>query len=90
MEEYKYLNLQKSEAVVAQMASTIFAAYIQNNQINKDNEDELIKKATHIAIKLAEYSDKIVKSDEEWLKKKKRLLLYNYLKCVFHGEKCQT
>ena len=72
MEKYKYLNMQKSEAVVAQMASTIFAAFIQNNQVNKDNEDELIKKATHIAIKLAEYSDKIVKSDEEWLKKEEK------------------
>lgn len=72
MKENKYLNLQKSESVVAQMASTIFAAYIQNNQVNKDNEDELIKKATHVAIKLAEYSDKIVKSDEEWLKKEEK------------------
>ena len=72
MEEYKYLNLQKSESVIAKMASTIFAAYIQNNQVNKDNEDEFIKKATHVAIKLAEYTDRIVKSDEEWVKKEEK------------------
>ena len=69
MEKHKFLNLQKSESLVAQMASRIFAAYVQSNKVDDDNEDDLIKKATHIAIKMAEYADEIVKSDEEWLKK---------------------
>jgi hypothetical protein len=73
MEKYKYINLQKSESVVAQMASTIFAAYIMKNEVNKDNENDYIKKATHIAIKMADYTDRIVKSDEEWISEEETL-----------------
>ena len=73
MDKIKYLNLQRSEAAVAQMAATIFAAYIQTNQVNDGNENEYIKKATHIAIKMADYTDNIVKSDEEWIQEKESL-----------------
>ena len=61
--------MQHSESVIAEMASRIFAAFIQANQVDDKNEDQLIKKATHIAIKMADYTDKLVESDEEWMKK---------------------
>ncbi len=79
MEKNKYFNLHHSESVVAQMASTIFSAYIQSNQVNDDNEDEFIKKATHIAIRMAEYTDNIIKSDDEWLKKEETLTPIKFL-----------
>lgn len=79
MEKHKYFSMQHSESVVAQMASTIFAGYIQNNQVNDNNENELIKKATHVAIKMAEYADKIIKSDEEWMKNEETLTPFKNL-----------
>ena len=50
------------------MASRIFSAYVISNRVNDDNENETIKKAAHIAIKMAGYVDRVVKSDEEWMK----------------------
>ena len=69
MSKPKYFNMQHSESVVAEMASRIFAAYIQANGVDDKNEDQLIKKAIHIAVKMADYADKLVQSDEEWMKK---------------------
>jgi predicted transcriptional regulator len=69
MSKPKYFNMQHSESVVAEMASRIFSAYIQTNQVDAQNEDQLMKKATHIAIKMADYADKLIQSDEEWMKK---------------------
>ena len=69
MTQETYLNMQHSESVVAGMAATILAAYIQNKEINDANEEAYIKKAAEIAARLADYVDSIVKSDEEWMKK---------------------
>ena len=69
MSKPKYFNMQHSESVIAEMASRIFSAYIQANQVDTQNEDQLMKKATHIAKKMADYADKLVQSDEEWMKK---------------------
>jgi hypothetical protein len=69
MTKEAYLNLQQSESVVATMSATIFAAYLQNKEVNEFNEDEFVKRAVDIAVKLATYTDKIVKSDREWMKR---------------------
>ncbi|MFC1813334.1 hypothetical protein ACFL03_11675 [Thermodesulfobacteriota bacterium] len=69
MAKEQYLSLQHSESVVAQMAATIFAAYLKTNDINDDNENQYIRKAVQTAIKMAVFTDKAVKSDEEWMKK---------------------
>jgi hypothetical protein len=73
MSEPKYFNMQHSESVVAEMASRIFAAFIQANRVDDKNEDQFIKKSTHIAIKMADYADKLIQSDEEWMKKEESL-----------------
>jgi hypothetical protein len=59
------LNLQHSESVVAQMAATIFAGMAKTSEA----DDALIERSAAIAIKLAVRVEKLVKSDEEWLKK---------------------
>jgi predicted transcriptional regulator len=63
-----HLSLQHSESVVANMAATIFAAYVQSGKIDPLNEEQYLKKAVHMAVKLATHADKIVKSDTEWMK----------------------
>jgi len=67
-----YLNMQRSESVVASMAATIFAAYVQRHEITEANEDVFVRKAVDAAVKLATYADKIVKSDEEWMNNENR------------------
>jgi predicted transcriptional regulator len=67
MSKEYYLNLQTGEAVVARMAATIFAAYVQSGQVNAGNEQALIKKAVETAAQLAAHTDRIVKSDEEFM-----------------------
>jgi hypothetical protein len=63
------MSLQHSESVVAQMAATIFAGLVQKSELASVNEDILIGKAVTIAIKMAQQTDKFIKSDGEWLKK---------------------
>jgi len=65
MEEPKYLKLQWSESVVTVAASQIFAAYIQAGRVNDSNEEQMLLKSIHTAIKLADTADTLVKSDEE-------------------------
>lgn len=47
------------------MASRIFAAFVQADRVDEQNEAAYIKRATRIAVKMAGYADRIVKSDEE-------------------------
>ena len=68
MANEKYLSLQHSELVIANMAATIFSAYVCNNSVTDANEDELIKKSAYIATKMAIHIDKTIKSDGEWKK----------------------
>ena len=63
------MSLQHSESVVAQMAATIFAGLVQKSELATVNEDVIIAKSVAIAIKMAQQVEKLVKSDEEWLKK---------------------
>jgi hypothetical protein len=65
MTQKHYIMLQPSEAVVAKMAATIYAAFVQSGAVKRENEDEYIEIAGNTAIKLAEYVDKHVKSEEE-------------------------
>ena len=69
MSKDHFLHLQHSETVVAGMAATLLAAYIQKGDLNEQNEDVLIEKSIALSIKLAACTDKHVKSDEEWIKK---------------------
>ena len=73
MAKETYMSLQHSESVVANMAATLFAAYIQRKEVTDENEDIYIKKAVHAAIRMATYADKIIKSDEEWMEKEEKL-----------------
>lgn len=68
MSKETYFNLRHSESVVATMSATLFAAYVQNKEVNEFNEDEFVRKSVDIAVKLASYTDKVVKSDGEWMK----------------------
>lgn len=72
MSKETYLNMQHSESVVATMAATIYAAYVQRHEITEANEDVFVRKAVSAAVKLANYADKLVKSDEEWMNSENR------------------
>jgi hypothetical protein len=60
-----FLDLQKSERLVAKIAGQIYAAYIQANRVNDDNKDEMIQKSVHEAARIADWTDKLVKDSEE-------------------------
>jgi hypothetical protein len=60
-----FLDLQKSERLVAKIAGQIYAAYIQVNKVNDDNKDEMIQKSVHEAARIADWTDKLVKDSEE-------------------------
>jgi len=64
----RFFHLQESESVVARMAATVFSGFVQAGLVTDENEDRFIKRAAHIAVKMADYTDKIVQSDEEWMK----------------------
>ncbi len=64
MTEEKYLRLQHSASVVAQLAATVFAGLVQTGELHPDNEDELVERSVAIAIKLALRTDALVRSDE--------------------------
>ncbi len=70
MAEEQYLSLQPSESVIANMASRIFAAYVQKGEVNDANADAYIQKATQLALKMAAYTDTVCKSDGEWMPEK--------------------
>jgi hypothetical protein len=70
MSEENFLSLQPSESVIANMASRIFAAFLQKGEVNDSNADEYIKKSTQLAIAMANYTDSVCKSDGEWMVEK--------------------
>ncbi|MBL8458006.1 MAG: hypothetical protein JNM92_01445 [Zoogloea sp.] len=69
MANEEFLHLQHSESVVASMSATIFSGLIQTVELSTVNEDALVDRSIAIAIKLARRAEKLVKSDEEWVKK---------------------
>jgi hypothetical protein len=70
MPEETYLSLQPSESTIASMASRIFAAYVQKGEVDDANIDHYVKKATDIALRIANYTDSVCKSDGEWMVEK--------------------
>lgn len=70
MSEENYLSLQPSESVIANMASRIFAAYLQKGAINDANAEEYIRKSAQLALRIANYTDTACKSDGEWMTEK--------------------
>lgn len=70
MSEENYLSLQPSESVIANMASRIFAAYLQKGEINDANAEEYIRKSAQLALRIANYTDTVGKSDGEWMTEK--------------------
>lgn len=68
MAKEEFLHLQHSESVVAQMAATIFTGLVQKDGYSSATEEQLIEHSASIAIKLALKVEKLVKSDQEWLK----------------------
>jgi len=70
MSEENFLSLQPSEGVIANMASRIFSAYLQKGEVNDTNADEYIRKSAQLAIRLANYTDAVCKSDGEWMVEK--------------------
>lgn len=70
MSEENYLSLQPSESVIANMASRIFAAYLQKGEVNDANAEEYIRKSTLLAFRIANHADTLGKSDGEWMTEK--------------------
>lgn len=69
MAKEEYMHLQHSESVVAQMAATVFAGLVQKQEVALAGEDVLVERAVAIAIKLAVRTERLIKSDQEWVKK---------------------
>lgn len=69
MKDAEHFSLQHSESVVASMAASLMAAYIQTGAVNDANEDEVVRRAVRLAVKLADSADQAVKSDAEWIAK---------------------
>jgi hypothetical protein len=69
MADGAHMHLQHSESVVGQMAATIFSGLVQSQGQAPLNDDELIERSLAIAIKMALRAEKLVNSDEEWVRK---------------------
>ncbi len=65
MTEKNFIRLQRSEAVVAEMASRLLAAYIGASQVNQSNEEEMVDKSLSLALRLAQKTDRLIVSDDE-------------------------
>ena len=69
MSQEHFLHLQHSETTVARMAADLLAAYIHKGELDERNQDALIAQCLSLASRLALGAEKMVKSDEEWVKK---------------------
>jgi hypothetical protein len=69
MSQEHFLHLQHSETTVARMAADLLAAYIHTGKLDEQNQDALIAQCLDLASRLALGAEKMVKSDEEWVKK---------------------
>jgi len=59
------LSLQPSEAVVAQTAGSIYAAYVIAGRVPVGREKEWIERSIQDAILIAQISDDAIQSDSE-------------------------
>jgi hypothetical protein len=75
MEENKmaseaFLHMQSSEAVVAQMAATIFGALLANQKdFGAKDAEAMVEQSVALAVKIALRTEQAIKSDEEWVRK---------------------
>ena len=69
MSQEHFLHLQYSETTVARMAADLLAAYIHTGKLDEQNQAALIAQCLDLASRLALGTEKMVKSDEEWVKK---------------------
>lgn len=65
MQQQSYQSLQWSESVIIAAASRIFSAYIAAGRVTDSNEEDMILKAIQTAIRMADKTDAMVKSDDE-------------------------
>jgi hypothetical protein len=59
------LSLQPSETAVLQVASRIYAAYIQTGQVHAGQEVTMMQRAIEQAYHMARMVDHVVMSDDE-------------------------
>ncbi|MCI0461876.1 MAG: hypothetical protein L0Z62_33410 [Gemmataceae bacterium] len=59
------LSLQPSEAVVAQSAAYIYAAYVASGRVPEGREQEWMQRAIREAFLIARMTDEAIQSDTE-------------------------
>ena len=59
------LNLQPSEAVVAQAAGAIYAAYIAAGRVPDGKAEEFMQRSIQEAFQIAKMTDEAIQSDTE-------------------------
>ena len=59
------LRLQPSESVVINAAARIYAAYISSGQETLATADEFVDRAVRVAIRIAQRTEELVRSDNE-------------------------
>ena len=69
MAKEEFVHLLHSESVIAQMAATVFTGLIHKPEYAAMDEGLLVQKSVAIAIRLAQETEKAVKSDQEWMQK---------------------
>lgn len=57
MEKTTRVELERDEAVVLEVASRIFAAYIASNRCTRENEDAALQNSVDLAIRMVEIVD---------------------------------
>lgn len=60
-----YINLQPSEAVLVQAASTIYSAYVTSGRVPEGDENEWIKRSIQDAVRIARITDENIQADKE-------------------------
>jgi hypothetical protein len=59
------LSLQPSEAIVAQSAALIYAAYVTAGRVSEGAEQEWIDRSIQEAVQIARSTDETIHSDNE-------------------------
>ncbi|MEX2139141.1 MAG: hypothetical protein WD894_07770 [Pirellulales bacterium] len=59
------LSLQPSEAIVAQSAALIYAAYVTSGRVSEGSEQEWIDRSIDEAVQIARATDERIHSDNE-------------------------
>ena len=65
MSETRYLRLERSEGILVQCASTIYAAYIASGQVTAGEEKTWMDRSIREAYYIADTADSAIQSDDE-------------------------